>query len=361
MKDMFESIIGQKKIRRFLQRTFEGGRVSHAYLFVGEQGVGKEAAALEFAKQILCGIQHESDQCTTCARVGKVSHPDLDFVFPAPAKVKEEDHRTIISSIVEDPYLRSQPWANPTISIDRIREIRKKASFKSFEGKGRVFVLADCERMTTEASNSLLKILEEPPDGMYLIMTSSRPSLLLPTITSRCQVIKFDPLRADEIRQTLIDRHGIANRKAAFTARLADGSYRRAMELLGEDLHTMQATALEFFRKTIQNDYVQQQYVDELLATYNKDAKRVKELLSFLLLWFRDAMVYREVGRAGQEDIIHQDEVEVLEKFTSSFPQAELGDAVIEIENALELIDRNVQVNLILTVLLSRLRKYIRR
>ena len=107
------------------------------------------------------------------------------------------ERQAIIDSVVSDPYQRSELWANPSVSIDTIRQLRRKASFKSFEGGSRVVIIVDCERMTTEAANALLKILEEPPPNVYFFLLTSDPGRLLPTVRSRCQIVRFGPLPRD--------------------------------------------------------------------------------------------------------------------------------------------------------------------
>lgn len=352
----FDKVIGQSRVKSFFERALASERLSHAYLFVGPRGTGKEALAVAIARQLLAS--NAAAQADT--RLQNLTHPDLHLIFSSPPKLKEEEHRAILDSIVANPYMRQQPWANPSVSIDKIREIRRKAAYKAFEGRGRVFLILDCERMTIEASNALLKILEEPPDKMYLFMTSSKPSLLLPTIRSRCQLVKFDPLAADLIEDALI-KAGASASAAKLGARLAGGSYSRGLEMLGDELQHMESLALEFFRTTIQNSYLQLLYVDKLLQNFQKDAKSVRALLSHLLVWFRDALVFREASDKSEEFIVHFDQQEVLQNFTNNFPNADLSLAVQEIENSLELINRNVQINLILVVLLNKLRACVRR
>lgn len=358
----FENIIGQHRVRSFFEKALQNGRLSHAYLFVGERGIGKEAMALELAKALLCekagGCAQQS--CPDCSRVAKLSHPDLHFIFPAPAKIKADEQSQIIESVVTNPYLRTEPWANPTISIDRIREIRRKSAYKSFEGRGRVVIIVDAERMSEAGANAVLKILEEPPDKMYLLMPSSRPNLLLPTITSRCQIIKFEPLKVEEIERALRNSQNIDEDKARLTARLASGSYRRAIELLDEDLQEMHARSLEFFRKSVQDEFVQILYVEEVLNAVQRDLKKIKDLLSFLRIWFRDAMLVMETGGQQEEFLIYAKDFDVLKNFSQKFPKADLPGAVRAIEDSLEQMNRNVQINLILIVLLNRLRTLIR-
>jgi DNA polymerase-3 subunit delta' len=359
----FETIIGQKRICELIGRTVASQRTSHAYLLAGEKGVGKEAIALEFAKLLLCPQQPECQVsgCVDCQRVGKLSHPDLHFIFPAPAKLTDDERLAIINSVATDPYQRAELWANPTISIDTIRELRKKASFTPFEGGARVVIVVDCERMTIEAANSVLKILEEPPAGMYLIMTSSRPNLLLPTITSRCQSISFDPLPVDEIKNALMGRHRAAERIALLAARMSGGSFRRALAFLAQDIAMVQNQALEFFRLSVQDDFRQSVYVDKVMTRTQRDTRAIKEQLTFLSLWFRDAMVFKETGEDDKVALYYSEDRDILRKFTESFPNADLFSAVGEIEYALGLFDRNIQAQLILIVLLAKLRSLLRR
>ena len=359
----FENIIGQQRVRNFFEKALKSERLSHAYLFVGERGVGKEAIALELAKALFCEKSGACtpEPCPNCMRVSKLSHPDLHFIFPAPAKVKDAEQIQIFESVAANPYLRAELWANPMISIEKIREIRRKSSYKSFEGRGRIVIIVDAERMSEEAANSVLKILEEPPEKMYLLMISSRPNLLLPTISSRCQLIKFEPLKAAEIEQALIENHNIEQEKARLTSRVASGSYRRAIELLDENLQEMQNQSLEFFRKSVQSEFTQILYVDEVLKTCQRDLKKIKDLLSLLLIWFRDALVFRETDEPNQELLIYAGAFETLNNFTQKFPDADLQSAVNAIEESLEQMSRNVQINLILIVLLNKLRTFVRR
>ncbi|MFQ5604233.1 MAG: DNA polymerase III subunit delta' [bacterium] len=359
----FDKIIGQNRVKEFFQKAFTSGRLSHAYLFVGERGVGKVAMAVELAKALICpdGLNCQKGACTDCSRISKLNHPDVHLIFPAPAKIKEDEHQKIVASVAADPYQRLELWANPSISIERIRDVRHTSSFKSFEGKGRVEIIVDCERMTTEAANALLKILEEPPDKMFIIMISSRPSLLLPTIVSRCQSIKFDPLSVEDIETALQERNSVAEKQARLMARLAGGSYRHALDLLDDNLQEMQTKALELFRKSVQNEFTQILYIEDILQTVQRDQKKVKELLTLLIIWFRDALIFKETDGQTDDNLINLDELEVLSNFTKHFPNADMHSAVQEIEKALELMERNVQINLILIVLLNKLRNYIRR
>ncbi|MFQ5641549.1 MAG: DNA polymerase III subunit delta' [bacterium] len=357
----FDNIIGQKRVKSFFQKAMDHGRIAHAYLFIGEKGVGKEALAVEFAKGLLCsnGLSCTKHDCEDCSRISKLSHPDLVFVFPAPAKMSNEDRVRIMESIVANPYSRLEVWANPLISIERIREFRRTSAYKSFEGRGRVLIIADCERLTTEASNALLKILEEPPEKTYLIMVSSKPNLLLPTIMSRCQEVKFDSLTFDEIEQALQERTAADKNQARLTARMCRGSYGRALQLLDENLQELQDQALDFFRKGIQNQVIQIQFVEELINRYQRDSAKIKELLRMVVNWFRDAMIFVETDGEQKDALINIEQVEVFRNFAKNFPNADLYSSIFELEKSLQQIERNAHINLVLIVLLNKLRRHL--
>ncbi|MDZ7261399.1 MAG: DNA polymerase III subunit delta', partial [candidate division KSB1 bacterium] len=246
----FDSIIGQRKAKKILTRALQQKRVPHAYLFYGGPGVGKEALALELAKALLCQTNgtEPCDQCSHCSRVAKLTHPDLVYLFPAPQTIKPEEHQLVLQSLIKDPYYRLRLWANPSISIERIRELRRTSAYKSFEGRGRVIIIAEADTMTIEASNALLKILEEPPEKMNLILTTSNVTQILPTITSRCQMIRFEPLSYQDIETALIKRKKLEPEPARLIARLASGNFRRALELLQEDLPAKRQMVINVLR-----------------------------------------------------------------------------------------------------------------
>jgi DNA polymerase-3 subunit delta' len=358
----FEEIIGQQRVISILERALKSKRMPHALLFHGQQGVGKEAVALELAKALFCQ-QDEiyCNRCSDCKRVGQLSHPDLMLIYPAPKQPKDEELKLVRGSIAKDPYYRVQPWSNPSILIDMIRSLKKTVSMTSYENKGRVVLILDAHRMTIEAANSLLKILEEPLGKLTLILISSQSNLLLPTIISRCQQIRFDPLPWQEIEQALIKQEQINPEQAKIFARMSFGSYRRALELLDEDVEQKRNLTIEILRKVLMSDL-------EILATVEglvnqQDKKAIKELITLMLVWFRDAMVMDLLKNESDynDKIINIDRQDTLKKFVSALEQIDYDQVIPKIEQALELIDRNVYINLVLLQLLFELKKLLRR
>jgi DNA polymerase-3 subunit delta' len=355
----FERIINQKRPKEILARALEHKRVPHAYLFNGPEGVGKEALAIELAKALFCksAQTRPCGECSACRRVGAFNHPDFIYLFPMPKSAKAEEEREILESLSHDAYARKKPWANPTISIDRIRELRHISTLKPLEGL-RVVVVAEADKMTQEAANSLLKILEEPPPAMHLILTTNKLNALLPTIVSRCQEIRFESLPDAEIEQSLIDKKLTSPENAAIISRISQGSFSRALEWIGEDLEERRNSVIEFMRTCLKDDLAQIEFVEEFARSFDKRA--IKDILSLSLVWLRDALVLlNSTDRlaASQRLVVNIDKLDLLEKFISAFEKIDFDLAFTSVERSIELIDRNVQLNLILFVLLSRLQK----
>lgn len=357
-----DKIIGQKRVKEILSRAFRNQRLTHAFLFHGPEGVGKEAAALELAKMILCTHPDAAPcgDCSQCHKVAGLNHSDVMYIFPAMKSTKTEEEREVLDSVVADPYFRYRPWAAPTISIDKIRELRRVSAIKSFEGRGRVIIIAEAEKMTTEASNAVLKILEEPSNKMTLILTALNKESLLPTIISRCQEIKFSYLSDTEIEQALLLRSQVPAGQASFLARIAFGSYRRALEWLHEDVMAKREKVVELLRDAlVKDDLALLNLTDQLIEA--KDKNYVKNMLSLTLIWLRDVMMLHHLQQQSPEFLINSDQKETLIRFLKAFRAIDFEPVIIEIETAIENIDRNIQLNLVLLALFYRLRNYFKR
>ncbi|MBD3289513.1 DNA polymerase III subunit delta' [candidate division KSB1 bacterium] len=357
---LFQKTVGQERIKETLTRSLEKRRIPHALLFHGAEGVGKESMALELAAALICQQDEyfACGECSDCKRISQLSHPDVIYIFPAMKSITPQEHKDIISSIARNPYLRLNPWANPSISIDQIRELKRVSSMTSFENKGRVVIIAEAHHMRTEAANSLLKILEEPPGKMTIILTSSQPNMLLSTIMSRCQALRFGTIGWQEIEQALVERQQVDAEKAQLVAKLSFGSYRRALEMLDEDLDQKRHQVLDILRTVIRSDLDRLMLAEKLVRS--EDKKAIKDLLAILLLWFRDALIYSQ-GNGGTELIVNIDLIETLERFCNSFEDINFEAIVADIESAIDLFNRNVYVNLIVINLFYSLKHNLRR
>lgn len=318
-------VIGQQRVKATLLSALRTGRLAHAYLFYGDEGVGKDAMALELARVIHCerGGEEACGQCASCLQIDSLQHPDVRFVCALPtgkgeeagesptAKLTEQDVETVQEELKEkgaDPYHRiTIPRAN-IIKINSIREVRRESSMSTASGR-KVFVISEADCMGEEAANTLLKTLEEPAGDTLLILTTAHRDALLPTILSRCQNVRFDRLAEPDIRAALMERKGVEARQAELVARLADGSYTRALALLTEDVDQWRRDVLAFVRSALANNVSLVMQAVEKVAEL-KDRELVNRFLVLLLIWFRDALVLLHGG-----EIINVDQQEDLKRF----------------------------------------------
>lgn len=360
----WNSIIDQHRVIQSLRSNVTGDRVAHAYLFYGPDGVGKRAVAVEFAKTLLCerGGDEACDKCLACTKVNRMVHPDLHLLFAQPTDATHDDVATRLQLVAANPYatvdfIRRPALDDPTKSsnkqaiypVDRMRdEIRRSMSFKPVEGRYKITIMTDAEQLNPASSNAFLKVLEEPTPRSVFILTTSRPERLLPTILSRTQRIRFDPLSPEAIEQALIEREEVEPAFATALSRMADGSYTGALELRdNQDLMGFRQLVLDFFRLAWANQI--DKLADQIEHMSRLGRSQVKGLLDLMLRWVRDLILYGTLGEEAH--LVNVDQKEAIGKFSNNLPDADLEAMASIIEEAMLLIERNVQVNLTLTVL----------
>ena len=219
---MFAHLVGNQRVKEVLRRMLAARRVPGALLFAGEDGVGKKRFALEVAKALNCrapGGTEACDQCPSCVRL-------TQSVFPAYNDPEADKKRIIWSDHTDVGLVR--PYGR-FLLVDQMREIEREANFRPYEGAARVFLIEEADKLNEASSNALLKTLEEPPPTSHLILLTSRPAALLPTIRSRCQAIRFSPLSTAETEAHLARDSRVASGDTRLLARVARGSIGRAL------------------------------------------------------------------------------------------------------------------------------------
>jgi DNA polymerase-3 subunit delta' len=221
----FNEIIGQKKAKEILLGQMKTGKVPHAYLFIGPEGVGRKKTALEFAKALNCagdkqGGVDSCGECAPCQKISKSLHPDvqiIDFEWQSRLENKEIDKQK-------------------ALKIDTIRALQKEISLKPVESRWKIFIIEPAEKITLDAANCLLKTLEEPPAWTVIILLAVHKNNLPLTVVSRTQIVSFSPLAENEISGYLAGNLSVPQDAALEVASTAEGSLSFAINnLAGQD------------------------------------------------------------------------------------------------------------------------------
>lgn len=287
----FADIVGHDRIIEVLKRSLRSGKTAHSYLFEGIAGCGRKKTALALVQALFCTVLPD-DACGTCPSCRKIdggNHPDIHLIAPLPDK--------------------------RDISIEQLRDMQHIVSLRPYEAPRKVCIIEPAERMSVSAANSLLKTLEEPPGNALIILLTENAGMLLPTVRSRCQLIRFAPLSPEHLL-SLLERDGMASETAALVAPMAGGSMQRARELDNEALTARREAVLS---------RVEQLNIHRIASVFdaaeelsgNRDA--TLELLDMLLSFFRDAV---HLG-AGNGDIVNRSLRPAIEAIATrrSFPR----------------------------------------
>jgi DNA polymerase-3 subunit delta' len=215
-------------------------------LFDGPDGSGKEFAAIEFARALLCEnntlCRLDGPKCASCLRASILEHPGIHLTYPTPTQGSGEDEEgdvADIAKILEEK--RADVFSTPSftkktsIRIARARAIIQRANVRPFDARFNVFILVDAHAMREEAQNALLKLVEEPPPHAVIIFVTSNAEGLLYTVRSRCQRVRFFPLKRAVVERILHGYYGVDEAAAKRVAALAQGSVHRARALLDSD------------------------------------------------------------------------------------------------------------------------------
>lgn len=216
----FKDIIGNQRVKNILSKALKRGRVPGSLMLIGPEGVGKRAAALVIAKALNC-LNKQDDACENC------------------------DHCRAINKGFFPDVLETKPEKN-VIRIDQVREMTQVVYLKPMSGRRKIFIVNPAESMTMEASNSILKVLEEPPELSHIILLTENHFQLLPTIKSRCQKLTFTPVSHSDIQNALIEK-GMNKNQARILSLMSQGNLRRVMDIKWNDAEKERRTAWNIF------------------------------------------------------------------------------------------------------------------
>ncbi len=332
----FRDVVNQDHAILLLRSAVRTERVGHAYLFVGPSGVGRRTLALAFAQFLNCE-RPDGDacgECGPCRRIAAGHHPDVRVLDIANGK------------FIEVP---GKEYKGKEIPIDQIRALRHDAAFPPYEGRRKLYIIADAERMNASSANSLLKVLEEPPARVTFILIAESSVALLPTIVSRSQLVRCSFLRADQIERALIERWGIAEDRARVLAALADGRIGRALEWAkSEDRLEARDRLLDLLPALETGDLITRLDAAEALwkETQSKEGDLLPELLDLAVYWYRDLLIWKQLAEPAT--LTNRDRQAQIERLAPDYSEATLGARIEAIEATKESLRRNVNARLAL-------------
>jgi DNA polymerase-3 subunit delta' len=348
-------IQGQDQAIRLISAAIESRRMPHAYLFHGPDGVGKEATALEFARALYCetATLEPCGTCPSCQQTARLGHPDVHLVFPTPSGFKPADRAKVIAEYVAQGY-RSDDYGRKTavISVENVlTDVVTAAAQRPYVGPWKVFVIADADRMTTEAANTLLKTLEEPPEGTVIVLTSSRPTALPDTVVSRCQRVPFSRLSIGTIERILTSdgRLGFSEEEARAAAAIALGSAGAAVRAEKSGLENELKHVASLVRgKGLSG-------VRPLLSEAQRLAFRLgrheqERLLELMALWYRDVMVEKASG--GSVDLLYASHAAAVRDEASAYDFDTLDKLITGLDEARRAIERYSNPSIVFTSVL---------
>ncbi len=308
---LFSQIIGHEDIKKKLIQSVKENRIAHAQLFLGPEGTGKLALAIAYAQYINCTNKQENDscgECPSCKKYSNLAHPDLHFLFPntTSKNVKKDPESDLFltewRSYLEscDCYASLPNWYNALevenkqglINVRDAATIIRKLNLKSYEAEYKIAIIWMAERLNIEASNKLLKLLEEPPEKTLFILISENQEELLMTIRSRTVLMKIPKLTYDEVRESLLKKFDCGAENAHNAAVLSNGNWILAAHYL--DDQEDEKLYFRCFQKWMR--YCFKFSASELIDFIANDIKPIgrekqKEFLSYGLNMFHNALL----------------------------------------------------------------------
>jgi DNA polymerase III delta' subunit len=332
----FNDIAGNDRVKKILKLALAKDRIPNSLLFGGPEGIGKKRIALTLAKVLNClRLKNDScDRCDSCLAI------DKDFGL---TENGSEGGRGRFPDVMEIGPERN------TIRIAQIRLLKQIAYMKPMKGRRRIFIIDEAEKMNEESENSLLKVLEEPPSFAHIILVTSNPFLLLPTIRSRCQTLSFAAVTHEEIRRQLVAA-GCPEAQARILSLLVDGNLEKALDLDWESVRSLKQEAWSFF-----SGLFREGRLSPLLERFGKIPRAVIEevhdVMEIFLSFARDLVLLQSEGDAGL--LLNPDyEAELREVAAGTTVKKSLA-VLSELELVLSALPGNLNKSLLMTTFVS--------
>ncbi len=344
----FADVIGQGGPKRKIRTALVREAIGHAYLFSGDDGIGKRLMALRFAQALSCETPPASPQpdscgqCRACRQIDSGAYPDLLLIEPDQDKDPEQD-----KAVTQK--------ANPQIKIDQVREIERHVIYRPLLSARKICIIDDADRLTANAANAFLKTLEDPPDHSLFILVTSRPLRLLPTVRSRCLTLRFSGATPEQFHGALALKQSMAIEDARFLAQVCGNRIGAAMRTDLSDLRTRHERFFELCREdALAHPTAVLQQAEELSKT-----ESFPDMIDWLSHGLRDVLLMT----LGTEPdlLLHQSNIPALQRLAGSLNPAELLDLLDVLQTLEQAPSQNLNLQLCLENFLFHFRQTMRR
>lgn len=321
----FDDILGSARIKRILGRSLRRKRLPNSMLFSGPKGVGKLETAFVTAKALNClnKVDDACEECESCLSINKGNHPDVMRIFP------EGD----------------------VLKISQMRILKEAAYLKPMVGKKRAFIIEQAEKMNAEAANSLLKVLEEPPAFSHIILVTDNPFIILPTVISRCQVLKFSPVSREDIEDCLVEQE-MDRTKARIISLLVRGNLKQALSFDWEKIKAEREKAWALFWAIVKEGELAD-FLKEFSAKRRAQVEdEMNHILEILASFCRDILLIKENGKLAS--LMNPDYEGGMRAVSGDISFAQCLGLLTHVEDSLSALKRNMNVRLLVSSMILK-------
>lgn len=325
----FKDVVGHKDIIKYIHNAVEENKVSHAYILNGERGSGKKMLATLFATTLLCekGGADPCNVCHSCRQAESGNHPDI-------IRVNHEKPNSI--------------------SVEDIRQqVNNDIQIKPYQGPYKIYIISEADLMTVQAQNALLKTIEEPPEYAVIFLLTENADVLLPTITSRCVMLKLRNIRDTLIRKYLMEIMEVPDYKADMCTAFAQGNMGRAIMLANSEyFNEIREEAVQLLK------YINEMDISEIVKAIKKISTyklEVGDYLDIIMIWYRDVLLYKATKETDR--VVFKDQLSFIKERAkkSSYEGIEL---ILEsLEKAKQRLKANVNFELVMELLLLTIKE----
>ncbi|NDF97561.1 MAG: hypothetical protein EB101_01230 [Chitinophagia bacterium] len=366
----YHQVIGQESLQKRLTELVQQNRLSHALLLLSKEGSGALPLAIAFAQYLVCetvasqGGKTPCGTCPACNKATQLIHPDIHFSYPTVTKKPGEkpiatDFITEWRSFIQlNPYgnlfdwiemIKSKENSQGKITSEECNDIIRKLSLKSFESPWKILIMWLPELMGNEG-NKLLKLIEEPPVNTLLMLVSENEAQLLPTIVSRCQLLKVPTLETAAIEKALIERNNTPASLAAQLAPLCEGNYREALQLVQHAEEDWQLLVRDWLNAILKTGPVAQTKWVEEISRLGREKQ--KQFVRYFIHLLEQALHLRI---RGSEHLISEKERDFAERLNKIAGIEQQEAMVNELDQAHYQIERNANAKILFHALTIRL------